>query len=99
VGLKEVPVPDTLAGRGLLWFELGGETELHIFVEDDIDKRSACHLCLEVADLDGLRRLTDFYADAAVPAVIAAGSTGEFHALSDDERKRVIETVVQPEGG
>ena len=50
-------------------------------------------------DLDGLRRLTDFYAGAGVPAVIAAGSTGEFHALSDDERKRVIETVVEQAGG
>jgi dihydrodipicolinate synthase/N-acetylneuraminate lyase len=46
-------------------------------------------------DVDGLRRLTDFYAEAGVPAVIAAGSTGEFHALSDDERKLVIETVVK----
>lgn len=50
-------------------------------------------------DLDGLRRLTDYYASASVPAVIVAGSTGEFHALSDDERKRVIETVVRQARG
>jgi dihydrodipicolinate synthase/N-acetylneuraminate lyase len=50
-------------------------------------------------DLDGLRRLTDFYAEAGVPAVIAAGSTGEFYALSDDERRRVIETVVRQARG
>jgi dihydrodipicolinate synthase/N-acetylneuraminate lyase len=50
-------------------------------------------------DLDGLRRLTDFYVEAGVPAVIAAGSTGEFHALSDAERRLVIETVVRQARG
>jgi 4-hydroxy-tetrahydrodipicolinate synthase len=46
-------------------------------------------------DLGGLRRLTEFYVESGIRTVIAAGSTGEFAALSDDERRQVIQTVVE----
>jgi 4-hydroxy-tetrahydrodipicolinate synthase len=45
-------------------------------------------------DLAGLKRLTEFYVESGIKTVIAAGSTGEFASLSDDERRQVIETVI-----
>lgn len=49
-------------------------------------------------DLDGLRELTHHYSDAGIETVIVAGSTGEFFSLTDEERKDVIETVVDAAG-
>ena len=45
-------------------------------------------------DLDAMRRLTEFYVEEKVPTVIVTGSTGEFGALSDQERKEVQKTVI-----
>jgi catechol 2,3-dioxygenase-like lactoylglutathione lyase family enzyme len=58
VGLKEKPLPDSLADQPLVWFEAGtGELELHFLVDDaGIDDGAARHFCLEVDDLDGCRR-------------------------------------------
>ena len=50
-------------------------------------------------DIKGLKELTKFYVKSGVPSVIAAGSTGEFHALTDEERKLVIRTVVEESEG
>jgi len=55
LGLREVPVPRTLADRGLVWFAAGGDDlELHFFpgVPDPEHPR---HLCLEVEDLEAAR--------------------------------------------
>ena len=55
LGLREIPVPRTLAARGLVWFAAGGEDlELHFFpgVPDPDHPR---HLCLEVEDLADAR--------------------------------------------
>ncbi len=45
-------------------------------------------------DLDAMRRLTEFYIDQEIPAVIVTGSTGEFFSLTDDERKQVQKAVI-----
>lgn len=47
-------------------------------------------------DLDevALRALVDRTIDGGVHGVVACGSTGEFTALTDDERRRVVEVVV-----
>lgn len=50
-------------------------------------------------DLGGLKRLTEFYVASGIQTVIAAGSTGEFAALSDGERRQVIQTVVETAAG
>jgi len=50
-------------------------------------------------DLDGLRRLTEFYIENGIRTVIADGSTGEFASLSEDERRQVIKTVVEAARG
>jgi len=50
-------------------------------------------------DLSGLRQLTAHYVQQGTPSVIAAGSTGEFYSLTDEERVRVIRTVVEDSNG
>lgn len=50
-------------------------------------------------DYAGLRSLTDYYIDSGIRTVIVAGSTGEFHTMSDQERREVIEAVVEQAGG
>jgi catechol 2,3-dioxygenase-like lactoylglutathione lyase family enzyme len=62
LGLREKPLPDSLADQALVWFDAGdGEMELHFLVDEaGIDGRAARHFCLEVDDLDGIRaRLGD----------------------------------------
>lgn len=50
-------------------------------------------------DFDGLRKLTRLFVDGGIPNVIAAGSTGEFYSMTDEERKQVIKTVVDEADG
>lgn len=50
-------------------------------------------------DEDGYRRVIDLIIDAGCHGVIAAGSTGEFFLMTDDERKRVFEIAVDQVAG
>ena len=50
-------------------------------------------------DLDGMRRLTEYYVDQQVPTVIVTGSTGEFFSLTDEERKQVQKVVIDTARG
>lgn len=50
-------------------------------------------------DLSRLRELVDRTIDGGVHGVVACGSTGEFSALSSDERRLVVETVVDQAAG
>ena len=50
-------------------------------------------------DHEGLKTLTDYYAEQGIKNVIVAGSTGEFFSMTDDERKSVIQTVVEQNAG
>ncbi len=50
-------------------------------------------------DLDAMKRLTEFYIEQKVPTVIVTGSTGEYGALTDDERHRVQKTVIDTAQG
>jgi catechol 2,3-dioxygenase-like lactoylglutathione lyase family enzyme len=55
VGLTEVAVPETLAGRDLIWYQLGN-TELHVFIEDFADGGGQeHHLCIAVEDVEAMR--------------------------------------------
>lgn len=45
-------------------------------------------------DVPRLRQLVDRTIDGGVHGVVACGSTGEFSALTGDERRLVVETVV-----
>ena len=50
-------------------------------------------------DTDALRRLVDWQIESGSHGLIPLGSTGEFLSVSDDERKMVVETVVETAGG
>lgn len=59
LGLVELPVPGSLRGQDLIWYQVG-DLELHLFAEQSIDDPSRRHLCLEVDDLKTVRaRLLD----------------------------------------
>src|SRR5262249_36738378 len=46
-----------------------------------------------------LRRLVDRCVDGGVDGVVAAGSTGEFAAMTGDERRLLVETVIDQTAG
>jgi catechol 2,3-dioxygenase-like lactoylglutathione lyase family enzyme len=55
LGLPEIAKPESLAGRGGFWLQVG-DREVHIGTEDGVDyARSKAHLAYEVADLDAWR--------------------------------------------
>ena len=55
LGLEEAPVPETIRHLDLIWYRLG-DTELHLFTEEPLEDRSGRHFCIEVDDLEGMRR-------------------------------------------
>ena len=50
-------------------------------------------------DTDALRRLVDWQIESGSHGLIPLGSTGEFLSVSDDERRQVVETVVEAASG
>jgi len=55
LGLPEIPKPETLAGRGGAWFQLGRQ-QLHIGVEDGFAPARKAHPAFLVSNLAALRR-------------------------------------------
>jgi catechol 2,3-dioxygenase-like lactoylglutathione lyase family enzyme len=56
LGMREVPKPVALAGRGGLWLE-SGSVRIHLGVEGDFRPAHKAHPAIAVADLDALARL------------------------------------------
>lgn len=55
LGLKEIPKPESLAGRGGLWLEVG-DRQVHIGVENlDGRESSKAHIAYLVDDLESTR--------------------------------------------
>jgi catechol 2,3-dioxygenase-like lactoylglutathione lyase family enzyme len=55
LGLTEIGKPDSLAGRGGLWLQVG-DRQVHIGVEDGVDRPATkAHVAYAVADLRGWR--------------------------------------------
>jgi catechol 2,3-dioxygenase-like lactoylglutathione lyase family enzyme len=55
LGLKEVPVPHTLAHRELVWFSAGSDgLEMHFFPGAP-DREHPRHFCLDIEDLQAVR--------------------------------------------
>ena len=50
-------------------------------------------------DTDALRRLVDWQIESGSHGLIPLGSTGEFLSVSDEERRQVVETVVDAADG
>lgn len=56
LGLKEIPKPDSLVGRGGFWLQLGDE-QIHFGTEDGVDRRkSKGHAAYLVEDLESWRQ-------------------------------------------
>jgi catechol 2,3-dioxygenase-like lactoylglutathione lyase family enzyme len=55
LGLEEIAVPATLAHLDLVWYRLGDD-ELHLFGDERGVGHPAQHFCLQVDDVDALRR-------------------------------------------
>ncbi len=56
IGLEEKPAPVSIQSMGLIWFKVGGDSELHVFTEDSINDPSIRHFCLVVDDVHILRK-------------------------------------------
>ena len=55
LGLTEIPKPESLAGRGGFWLEIGS-FQIHMGAENDIDRRKTkAHVAYLVDDLDEWR--------------------------------------------
>ncbi|MBE2239839.1 MAG: VOC family protein [Caldilineaceae bacterium] len=56
LGLTEIAPPPSLQTLGVLWYQIGASSELHIFVEEPLGQdRSGRHFCLAVEDVEALR--------------------------------------------
>ena len=55
LGLPEAPKPDSLAGRGGFWLEVGGQ-QVHVGAEDGVERAATkVHLAYRVDDLEAWR--------------------------------------------
>ncbi|HLM01305.1 MAG TPA: VOC family protein [Pyrinomonadaceae bacterium] len=55
LGLKEIPKPESLKGRGGFWLEIGA-FQVHVGTEDGFERaKTKAHLAYEVENLDGWR--------------------------------------------
>ncbi|MFO7630994.1 MAG: VOC family protein [Caldilinea sp.] len=56
LGLTELAPPHTLRTLGVIWYQVGVESELHIYVEEPMGQdHSGRHFCLAVEDVESLR--------------------------------------------
>ncbi|MBA2494166.1 MAG: VOC family protein [Acidobacteria bacterium] len=56
LGLKEIPKPESLQGRGGFWVELGG-FQIHVGMEDDFDRtKTKAHIAYLVENLENWRK-------------------------------------------
>ncbi|HRW08020.1 MAG TPA: VOC family protein [Caldilineaceae bacterium] len=56
LGLEEMTPPKALADLHVIWYRLGGETELHLLTEAPTGQdHSGRHFCLAVDDVEALR--------------------------------------------
>jgi hypothetical protein len=57
IGLTEKPTPTSIAQFDLVWFNIGENTELHVFAEKDSPTTSGRHFCLNVGNVEAMRRI------------------------------------------
>lgn len=91
LGLREVPKPDALAGRGGVWFACGAQ-QLHCGVEEAVAP-SRRHPALLTDDLDAMR---DRLEAAGFPIRTAAELPGYRRLYTEDPFRNRIE-LLQPE--
>ena len=75
LGLPETPKPDSLAGRGGFWLEVGGQ-QVHVGAEDGVERaRTKAHLAYRVDDLEAWRERLAAEGIAALEGVPIPGYT------------------------
>jgi uncharacterized protein YgbK (DUF1537 family)/catechol 2,3-dioxygenase-like lactoylglutathione lyase family enzyme len=73
LGLREVPKPESLDGRGGFWLEVG-EAQVHVGTEDGVNRLvTKAHLGYEVADLDAWRARLEQHGTALLEGVPIPG--------------------------
>jgi hypothetical protein len=92
LGLAELPKPESLAGRGGVWFRIGAQ-ELHIGVEQDFAPARKAHPAFEVADVDALRATLE---GAGVPTADAPGVPGLARFYAEDPWGNRMEFTAPP---
>lgn len=56
LGLKEIPKPESLQGRGGFWLEVG-DRQIHVGTEDGFDRLTTkAHVAYRVSDIDQWRK-------------------------------------------
>lgn len=57
LGLKEIPKPEALGGRGGFWLEVG-DRQVHVGTEDQVDRNSTkAHVAYSVESIDRARQV------------------------------------------
>jgi catechol 2,3-dioxygenase-like lactoylglutathione lyase family enzyme len=74
LGLAELEPPKALADLHVIWYQLGGETELHLLTEEPMGQdHSGRHFCLAVDDVEALRERLEAAGVAVVGTTIIPG--------------------------
>ena len=75
LGLREVPKPEALAGRGGFWLE-AGDRQIHVGTEDGVDRaRSKAHVAYLVDDIEAHRKQLDRHRVEVILGVPIPGYT------------------------
>ena len=56
LGLEEKIVPGTIEHLDLIWYNIGENMELHCFTEEPVADTSGRHFCMDVDDVQEMRR-------------------------------------------
>jgi catechol 2,3-dioxygenase-like lactoylglutathione lyase family enzyme len=57
LGLAEIPLPTSMTGAKLIWFDIGSGSTLHVGFEDGINRLATrAHVAYQVLDIAGWRR-------------------------------------------
>ncbi len=73
LGLEEAPKPDSLAGRGGFWLQVGPQ-QVHVGTEAGVNRAATkAHLAYEVSDLDYWRRTLTAHSIAVLEGIPIPG--------------------------
>ncbi len=73
LGLPEIPKPDSLAGRGGFWLQVGPQ-QVHVGTEADVDRAATkAHLAYHVSDLAVWRRTLEAQSIALLDSIPIPG--------------------------
>lgn len=75
LGLKEIPKPEELAGRGGFWLEVG-DRQVHVGTEDGVERDTTkAHVAYAVTDLDRWRTVLSKHGIKIIDGIPLPGMT------------------------